>query len=1378
MENKKKHKAGKWVLRIFTILLLVILSLCSALSYGIWQSSEAGIDDTGGGQKSLAWLKESEFLPNSKAETQIYSYDILKKAYTAADASSHVDSTDVRYQCMAYAGVNTVVSDEYGIAASASADKPYKDAVITGTCTAIEFRSISQKIDSQGVDIPCFGYVATIKIDKELSPVLDPDYPYSYIKVRSSQVAKDFSSFFIIGSRYMLNGTVSYLNSSFEESQAPNFTLAEADFEIAVTEVKFDESMYEIIGVSEDTKIKNTEGRSRKLTSCYLSAYPDESYLSYAKIQGSLEEFLSSDAGTVWKSTIKRKEVMKESVKIVTTNDIGSIPLFSSGMAYISEGTSFKQDEYLSGKKLCVISGQLAKSNNIKIGDNIDLKFWSNGYDLELVNSGTVWCCGSYLSSSAFLDEGVYSVVGIYMNDGAWDMEGYGFTPNTVFIPESSVNDAVRVASFLSDTDEDEYIGIPDSRTYILKMGEASAFNVDMETAGYGGMFFYYESGDPSFPLLFSLSGRYRLLTYISSAALVMAVVSMIVFVLIRNRRSTDKKIRLHAVLSVMIISAVSILISAVISISFFSKVTDMAGENSVISGEDGPELKTDPYLPDAEEETESGSIELSGDPSMLLMIFSMQTGALLLILLASSAVCFVIKGGEKTVPKKIKAEKQMKGNGIKGGMPSVIWYSIRQSARSPVTGVLMIVLVSLSSVFMFLSVSTWLTAKKNISNAGEAYTTIAVAAENEFLKDVDAYKAGIYDYTALVGMYEAAGKSEYVEYADIREKCMAYGSGIKTVTSGMSGEFTPISAVDYPYDLSLVVGKCISVKYEVGRSVYDPEIGGSRFTIACNVKLELDFNESPLLDDDYTYSRYITVYTYQIMNDLSECFQVGERYILYGTKGYSQYPKTEMYRDKPVSFHLETILPMATGSIDALINDPDHDIVKFEPYMHAILGTDSGTIVVRNSAIKEEYNIEDCYLLAYKDDAYMSYAKLDGTVSEFLSSEKGQKWQRWIEECGITLSSLKMNFTGNLDSVLLFNQGLAYITDGRTFTEEEYVKGAKVCVISAETAANSGIRVGDRIDFSFWSNGYLLWQDGNNHIWRMEPYGDGCGFLENGTFEVIGIYKAENVWEESEFFFTPNTAFAPAGSVKSDMEVELPTFNVWQYNEEDGTYDAPLTGQYISTLNSHSFVIKPGYVDDFEAEMEAYGYGGMFHYYDQGYSMIAPVLGSLKESAELLMYVSVAVWVVIIAAFCAIIQSKNMKSAGVMMSLGIKRRQIFIDILVSIMCVVIISSLAGGTAGYFMYDDIVGRIYEEAKTENANLDFSSYKTDVTVSGSYDSSIIEDFDLKRSPDTVILIGGIQLIVLSAAAVIMARGYSKMEPLVLIKGLRRQKGKKR
>jgi hypothetical protein len=43
---------------------------------------------------------------------------------------------------------------------------------------------------------------------------------------------------------------------------------------------------------------------------------------------------------------------------------------------------------------------------------------------------------------------------------------------------------------------------------------------------------------------------------------------------------------------------------------------------------------------------------------------------------------------------------------------------------------------------------------------------------------------------------------------------------------------------------------------------------------------------------------------------------------------------------------------------------------------------------------------------------------------------------------------------------------------------------------------------------------------------------------------------------------------------------------------------------------------------------------------------------------------------------------------------------------------------------------------------------------------------------------VILIGGIQLIVLSSVSAVMAKRYSMMEPLVLLKGEGRIKGRKR
>ncbi|MFA5153101.1 MAG: hypothetical protein WC554_11110, partial [Clostridia bacterium] len=768
----------------------LIAQLCSALSYGIWRSSENSINKAMEGQISLAWLKESEFLPNSKSDTQLYPYSLLQEAYSAADSSSYVDSADVRHQFMAYTGLNTVVSDECGVSVHSSIDKPYKDSVIVGTCEAIEFKSLSHKTADTG-KIQCFGYVVTIKIDKSLSPVLDPDYPYSYVRIMSSQVMADFSDFFIVGSKYIINGTVSYLPSPLQEDQAPYFTLAEADILLPTTDVTFEEDMYEKIGISTKTKISTLGGVYYDLTSCYLAAYSDPSYLSYAKIEGSFDEFLSSDKNSSWNSIITRRKTTKESLKIVTVNDIKSIPLFSSGRAYITEGASFTEEDYLSGRKLCLISEQLAKSNSIEVGDILDLKFWSNGYTLETGSTGASWSPNQYNPNSDFWNVGSYTVAGIYADGDAWDTQCCGFTPNTVFIPEASVSENVEVQSSLTDLGGDRYTGIPDSRAYVLKGGKASAFEARMEASGYGGMFYYYENADPSLPNLNSLSDKSRIVAYISTAALAVAFALMAIYAIVKNIRSEDKKIRLRAVLTVIIISAASFLISAVISLSIYSSIIGAANEYIVSTEVTGQILKTEPSLPVAV--TSAVQAKLDSTPSPLLMIFAIQTGMLLLIFCISSALCLTIKGGEKIEKKKIPYRLK-NGRGIKGGMPAVIWYSITQSARSAVTGMLMIVLVSLSSIFMFLSVSTWLAARSSISEAQKAYTSIAVAAENEFLKDINVYKDGIYDYSSLIGIYEAAEQSEHVEYVDIRDKCMAYSSVIETTTSGMSDEYNPVT--------------------------------------------------------------------------------------------------------------------------------------------------------------------------------------------------------------------------------------------------------------------------------------------------------------------------------------------------------------------------------------------------------------------------------------------------------------------------------------------------------------------------------------------------------------------------------------------------------
>ena len=100
----------------------------------------------------------------------------------------------------------------------------------------------------------------------------------------------------------------------------------------------------------------------------------------------------------------------------------------------------------------------------------------------------------------------------------------------------------------------------------------------------------------------------------------------------------------------------------------------------------------------------------------------------------------------------------------------------------------------------------------------------------------------------------------------------------------------------------------CIS-KYIWSGGLNNPNPSESIVRFGFAVILEIDRDESPVLDNDYSYSRYIRVNTHQITDDLSNCFKVGERYILYGSKHYSQYPKTERYRDTPVGFTLEDLL-------------------------------------------------------------------------------------------------------------------------------------------------------------------------------------------------------------------------------------------------------------------------------------------------------------------------------------------------------------------------------------------------------------------------------------------------------------------------------------
>lgn len=91
-------------------------------------------------------------------------------------------------------------------------------------------------------------------------------------------------------------------------------------------------------------------------------------------------------------------------------------------------------------------------------------------------------------------------------------------------------------------------------------------------------------------------------------------------------------------------------------------------------------------------------------------------------------------------------------------------------------------------------------------------------------------------------------------------------------------------------------------------------------------------------------------------------------------------------------------------------------------------------------------------------DPRFPSFAPILGDIDEFFADPAHELWHKTREEMEITLHSVPMMGTECLESVYAFQQGSSYMVEGRSFNQEEYRKGAPVCVVSEAVARASGL--------------------------------------------------------------------------------------------------------------------------------------------------------------------------------------------------------------------------------------------------------------------------------------------------------------------------------
>ena len=340
---------------------------------------------------------------------------------------------------------------------------------------------------------------------------------------------------------------------------------------------------------------------------------------------------------------------------------------------------------------------------------------------------------------------------------------------------------------------------------------------------------------------------------------------------------------------------------------------------------------------------------------------------------------------------------------------------------------------------------------------------------------------------------------------------------------------------------------------------------------------------------------------------------------------------------EEPVEFAPEELLyrDPATG-VEVTSIDPD----AFGQFSFAVDALkDTGEIMVEDPQQPGNWRPETVDYTQYNLPSIQELP--DGvTAQEVIDSTSS--WRMAMESIQTNNHSVPVLAVDSVEGMLEFASGRTQITQGRSISQEEYRDGAAVCLISETLARESGLDVGDTLPLSLYEKEKNLMP---TMVGDSDPtasyYLPQRGFQQETEYTVIGLYRQSSEWGKTVASFTPNSVLTPKKSVTCAMEtggsaIEASPSGLW------GT-----------------MILKNGTADQMESRLAENGLGGTVTYYDQGYSDIVKSLDGYTRVSRTVLLVGLALWAVVLAAYCVLLPMQESKTALRMWTLGAKRRDI-----------------------------------------------------------------------------------------------------------------------
>lgn len=297
---------------------------------------------------------------------------------------------------------------------------------------------------------------------------------------------------------------------------------------------------------------------------------------------------------TYYEDMAQAYEINNCSFAVTVTNDMMGVPAFHLGNAYLHDGRLITQEEYDTGKKVCVISSTLAEQQGWAVGDSLEMHFYE--YDAFCNNNrdGFIISPIFYNKTEGFFHQDEYEIVGIYqqreqLGSSETEETTLALPWNTIYVPEKAVQNLPEQEKLVHAALLTIWLKNGTVNEFLKKM---DAMNITDEQAGqYQVKFSFYDQGYSAIQTgLEAMQGTAKLLLVLSSVLLFITIVLLAWFFAQHQKHSVGVLrmlggIKLHIAMSLLLCAMAISFVGAGVGLAIGHELTDIVGESIVQSG-------------------------------------------------------------------------------------------------------------------------------------------------------------------------------------------------------------------------------------------------------------------------------------------------------------------------------------------------------------------------------------------------------------------------------------------------------------------------------------------------------------------------------------------------------------------------------------------------------------------------------------------------------------------------------------------------------------------------------------------------------------------------------------------------------------------------